>query len=180
MVLAQGVSKLYEESRDFLVAGILMVVFVAAISATKLETKTQARGIGWGDHTSELFGIYYYNASSYQLRLKPFNKDLLDASNYIMEEFGKDENVPMISTLPNYVQCYWYEALTGEDSSEYYGWDYGMGEIKCKLKNQEVEHFIVGKFFKVYKKNKRFFKKFNWVYENKTVFVAETKPKVCK
>lgn len=180
VVLAQGVSKLYEESRDFLVAGILMAVFLAAVSVTKLETKVQARGIGWGDRTSELFGIYYYNASSYRLRLKPFNKDLLDASNYIMEEFGKDENVPMISTLPNYVQCYWYEALTGEDSSEYYGWDYGMGEIKRKLKNQEVEHFIVGKFFKVYKKNKRFFKKFNWVYENKTVFVAETKPKVCK
>lgn len=180
VVMAQGVSRLYEESREFLAAMALMAVFLAAVSVTKLETKVQARGIGQGDRTSVLFDIYYYNASSYRTRVKPVNQDLLEASNYIMEEFGEDENVPMISTLPNYVQCYWYEALTGEDSSEYYGWDYGMDEIKRKLMGQEVKHFIVGKYFKVYKKHKKFFKKFKWVFENDTVFVAETSAEVCK
>lgn len=175
IITAQAVAVLYEESKDVLIALVVVIVLVAGVNYTHLEGKAQAKGLGLGDRTSILFDIYYNNQANYICRIVPCNEEYLEACNYVMDHMGKDENVPMVATIENYVLCYWYEALTGEDSSEFYGWHYSIEEMQKKLDNREVNYFTICKKSPVYSQNKKYFDSFQRVYENKEIFVAETK-----
>ncbi|EOT28306.1 hypothetical protein C805_00448 [Eubacterium sp. 14-2] len=174
IITAQAVVEIYDEARDLLLSGLFAAVILLGISVTNLEERVQNRGIGYGDRTSELFDIYYHNVTEYRNRKIVFDKDYLEACNYVMENMGKTENVPLISLIDNYEYCYWYEALTGEDSSDYYTWDFGMNDIMDKLNHKETKHFVICKTHPVYLLHQDYFDSFHWVFENDKVFIAET------
>lgn len=175
VITAQALVLIYEEARDVLIAGAVVAAGLVLISASNLEERVENKGIGLGDRTSELFDIYYNNVTTYRTRIIVYNDDYLDACNYVMDHLGETENVPMVSTINNYVYCYWYEALTGEDSTEFYGWNVGIDAMKQKLDDQEVNYFMICKKFPVYTVDKEYFNTFNRIYENDEVFIAETK-----
>lgn len=174
VITAQALVIIYDEYRDILIAGVLTGAVLAGISATNFEEKVQYRGLGYGDRTSILFDIYYNNVSTYRNRIVPCNEDYLDACKFVMENIGKDESVPMVSIINDYTLCYWYEALTGQDSSDFYGWDYTIPELVEKLNNQEVKYFVMNKKYPFYQSWKEYFDGFKCVYENKEIFIGET------
>ena len=85
--------------------------------------------------------------------------------------------MPLISSHDRYENCYWYEALTGNDCSEYYGWDYDFREVKGKLKKRKEKHFAVLIDSLVFQQNKDYFEKFEVVYKNEKSVVYHNKIK---
>ena len=104
-----------------------------------------------------------------------YPEEYFEICNYVVEELESDKEIPLLSTIENYSSCYWYEGITGNDSSDYYGWHYSLYDVQEKLENREVEYFVVYKNSPIYVQNAAYFMEFEWVYENELGFVAKTK-----
>lgn len=174
---AQVVVEWMERQIETLISYVLIFIFLAGMCYGGLEAKLIYGGSGleYADRTSQFFEIYRYNQNTWSNIKISYPQEYLDACNYVMTELKDEELVPVITIQNNYANCYWYEAITGQDCSDYYGWKYGDDEIWEKLDNCDVNYFVIYIDSLVYERNKAYYDSFERVFENDRVMVCSTK-----
>ncbi len=180
VLAVQGIAKLLEEQWEMLAGYGVMVAFLFVMHYGKLEQLVVLSKTGFQEEyrAEQFFSLYDYNISYLKLTGSTFPDDYMDVCRYVVDELGGKEEIPLIALLDNYEKCFWYEAITGNDCSEYYGWKHNFEQVRKKLDNRETDFFAVFKDSEVYEQNEAYFNGFEAVYQNETGVVYRTKKSV--
>lgn len=164
----QGMEELLEKQWEMAVSYGLVVAFLFVMHFSGIEQwmVKHPANVQDEEYAGGVFHIYDFNKAYLLKKDKAFTEEQMDICKYVVEELEAKENVPLIANQQNYEKCYWYEAITGEDSSEYYGWFYKFNKVAKKLDEQKVKYFAVFKDSAVYLENQAYFEGFSAVYEN--------------
>ncbi|NBH13612.1 hypothetical protein D3Z36_05330 [Lachnospiraceae bacterium] len=173
----QGIAKLLEEQWEILAGYGLMFAFLFVMHYGGLEQLVVLSKAGFQEEyrSGEFFSLYDYNLSYLKLTGSTFPDDYMEVCKYVVDELEGQENVPLIAAHENYDKCFWYEAITGNDCSEYYGWKHNFEEVRKKLDNQETDYFAVFKDSGIFEENKTYFNAFDVIYQNETAVVYSTR-----
>ncbi len=173
----QGVKELLENQWEAVIAYGALFVFLFVMHYGGVEEKVVAHSARFQEEirSSEFFHIYDYNLAYMQVNNTNFKEDYMEMCKYIVDELETSKDVPLIATMENYATCYWYEAITGEDSSDYYGWWYSFDDVSKKLEKQKVEYFAMCKDSPVWENYEHYFKEYPVVFENENSVVYSTK-----
>lgn len=171
----QAVSDLWMKSKEIIVSCGIVFLLTFSVVAFKVESNAINSGTGLSTYekTGLMFDLYRNNVALWKARTLQYPDQYFDICNYVIEEIESDKEVPLLATIENYNSCYWYEGITGNDSSEFYGWHYSLEEVQEKLANGDVDYFVVYKNSPIYIQNAGYFMGFEWVYDNELGFVAK-------
>lgn len=172
----QGVGELLEKQWEILASYGLVIAFLFVMHFGGIEqwVVKHPANVQDEEYAGGVFHIYDFNRAYLSNRNKAFSEEQMDICKYVVEELEEKENVPLIANQQNYEKCYWYEAITGEDSSEYYGWFYKFKKVAKKLDEQKVKYFAVFKDSAVFLENQEYFEEFSTVYENAAGVIYST------
>ena len=175
----QGIAEMLDKHWEILASYGLTFLFLFVMHYGKLEELVVLNKSNFQEayRSDQFFHLYDYNKSYLMITGSTFPDEYMDMCRYVVDELGREENVPLISSHDRYEKCYWYEALTGNDCSEYYGWGYDFREVKGKLKKRKEKHFAVLIDSLVFQQNKDYFEKFEVVYKNEKSVVYHNKIK---
>ncbi len=175
----QGIGELLDKQWEILAGYGVTCLFLIVMHYGNLEELVILSKANFQEENraEEFFHLYDYNKSYLMITGSTFPDEYMDICRYVVDKMGGEENVPLISSPEKYEKCFWYEALTGNDCSEYYGWDYIFWEVKDKLEKHETEYFAVFKDTLIFQQNKDYFKKFEVVYKNKKGVLYRNKAK---
>lgn len=173
----QGMEKMLEKHWEVLVSYGLVFVFLFGLHFGGIERKIVESSANFQteEHAGVLFDLYDNNRPFVLKSDITFSKDYMDICKYVVDELESEKDIPLIATQENYEKCYWYEAITGEDSSDYYGWWHKFKNVRKKLDGQKVEFFAVFKDSPVFEENEDYFTQFEVVYENETGVIYRTR-----
>lgn len=146
IMTVKAVRELWRKSKEILISFASVFVVIAFMNFSGYENYLISTGTGIQNtnKSANLFDLYNYNRYIYSLSGPMMPDEYLDACNYVIENIDDEEVVPMLATIHNYSSCYWYEAITGEDCSSYYGWENEDVELLCeKMENDGIKHFVV-------------------------------------
>lgn len=164
----QGIEKLLEEQWEILASYGFVFAFLFVMHYGKLEQLVVLSKADFQEEyrAGEFFSLYDFNKSYLSLTGSTFPDEYMDICQYVVDELGGEENIPLIAARDNYEKCFWYEALTGNDCSEYYGWKYNFEKVRKKLEHQKTDYFVVFKESAIFVNNVKFFERFEVVYQN--------------
>lgn len=182
IIAVQVVLEWMRQQVEILVSYVMIAVFLAVMNYGGIEDKlvNGISGLESVNHATQFFGIYGYNQILRGTIGIAYPQEYLDACNYVMENLKDEELVPVITIKDNYANCYWYEAITGQDCSDYYGWVYKDDVIQKKLDNREVNYFVIYIDSLVYERNKAYYDTFERVFENDRVMVCSTDRRIIR
>lgn len=168
---------IYNFYKVFMIVDAILFVFWFVMHYGGVEEKVVAHSARFQEEirSSEFFHIYDYNLAYMQVNNTNFKEDYMEMCKYIVDELETSKDVPLIATMENYATCYWYEAITGEDSSDYYGWWYSFDDVSKKLEKQKVEYFAMCKDSPVWENHEDYFKEYPVVFENENSVVYSAK-----
>lgn len=174
----QGMGKLLEEHWEMLASYGLVFLFLFVIHFGKVEAKAVQNWANFQEeeHAGVFFHLYDFNNDYAHQERCAVPPKYMELCRYVVDELDSDKDIPLLATQGNYEDCYWYEAITGEDSSDFYGWWHNFSDVKRKLESQKVEYFAVYKNSDIFRENREYFKKYEKVYQNKKAVVYRTSP----
>lgn len=164
----QGIAKLIEKQWELLAGYACMCLFLFVMHYGKLEQLVVLSKANFQEEyrAEEFFVLYDFNRSYLAITGSTFPDEYMDICRYVVDELGEKGNVPLISSEEKYEKCFWYEAITGNDCSEYYEWWYKFKEVQQKLESGTAEIFAVFKDTLIYENHKDYFDSFEIIYEN--------------
>lgn len=118
--------------------------------------------------------LYGHNCGVYRSSWVQYADEYMKVCNYVIENLKQEKEVPMLAAGEEYSYCYWYEAITGRDSAEYFGWTQEFSEIQEKLESRAVNYFVVYKNTAMYTSYQDYFETFDKVYDNDLAMVCST------
>ena len=116
------------------IAGYYVLVVLALFV---FETQNSQKG------ENRMIDVYQFNLALYQGSYVQCAPEFLDSCRYIMKELPEGAQVPILVEQDLYNTCYWYEGITGKNSSGYYTWFRDVNEIRQDLSNGAVPYFAV-------------------------------------
>lgn len=123
---------------------------------------------------ARMVDVYQFNLALYRGSYVQCPPEFLEPCRVIMEELPEDAEVPLIAEQNLYSTCYWYEGITGKNSSAYYTWFRDINEIKQDLSNGAVPYFAVLYNSSVYQENADFINQFPCVNQNGVMGIYAT------
>lgn len=170
VLAVQGIESLLEEQWEILAGLGVMCALLFVMHYGKLEQLVVLSKANFQEEyrADAFFSLYDHNLNYLKLRGSTFPDEYMDICRYVVDELDQEGNVPLISSEDKYEKCFWYEALTGNDCSEYYAWRYDFDEVEEKLDSGSTEIFAIFKDTEVFQKNKDYFSDFEVIYENST------------
>lgn len=175
-ITVQAIDEIWNHNRDMLITMIVMFLGIGIIKYGTIEEHIVKYGDGFSGvvRCDNLFALYDYNAEGIKQKSYQFTSGQFAIAEYVMEELRDktDKPIPSITSLTNYALCYWYQGITGEDNTTFFGWEYSMKKLKHKIANHEVDYFVIFKGTKMYKDHKKYYDSFERVFENEDGFVA--------
>ena len=102
------------------------------------------------------------------------SEDEIEGYGWILDNL-RDKDVPMLSNQEDYKSCYWYEGITGNNSSKYYGWNFKAKTIFDRINKDKDGYFCVrtnSVFYNTYKKQ---IERYDLVYQNSGLLVYKNK-----
>lgn len=172
----QGIRELLEEHWEMLAACGLVVFFLVVMHFGGVEKKIVNHPAQYQveEYAGSFFRIYDFVHAYLQNKICPMKEGHMQICQYVVDHLEHDEDIPLLATIENYDRCFWYEAMTGEDASDYYGWQHDFSELQQKLENQEVEYFAIFKESPIFQDHRKYFKQFEKVYSNKNGVIYRT------
>lgn len=175
-ILVQAIDEMWNHDRNMFTTIVIMFLGIGVLKYGTIEEHIVKYGgdLAKANRSDEFFLLYDFNSEGRQHRTYQFTSGQFEIAEYVMEELEDktDKPVPSITTLDNYALCYWYQGITGEDNTTFFGWEYSMKQIKEKIANHEVDYFVIFKGTVMYKLNKKYFESFEHVFENEDGFIA--------
>lgn len=167
MVALLAAFELYEHQKEMLYSLLVVVAFFVVMSLGKIEDKViEHTGLCTLNHSNQYFDIYYY-VKAYGSSGSSYDARLLDLSREVIQKWGTDDkNVPLLVDAVNYGYAYWYDAITGEYSADFYGWCYPFDEIIKRIDQQECDYLAIIKNQNFYSDYAAYFNSFDKVYED--------------
>jgi len=96
----------------------------------------------------------------------PYSPDRISLFRYIYDNLG-NSTVPLLGDLPNYLDVYWCENLTGQDLSDYYFWTAGAENcIQRIAMRKEVDYVTLMYGTQLYEDTAFIWNRYEKVYEN--------------
>lgn len=141
-------------------SSIIPVICIFSIfGSTRYDMKSDA---------IQLFNIYDYNRDKLTNK-RIYWPDLLALYQYAIDnlEPKTDNVIPFFIGPDNCEHQYWFEALSGEDTSAYYTWFIGKDTFINKLEAKEFDYIIILNGDLLYQANETYFDQFEIVMENK-------------
>lgn len=176
VLTAEALEKLWTDSKDLLISMFAVFACVALLFWTNIESRLvySGKGLSSSDKSTVVFDIWSYNRMLYNSRYLKYSEEYFEACNYVIEELKEEEKaVPLLATQENYSACFWYEGITGESCSDFYGWFYPFDVVKEKIENKEINYFVVYKDSPIYAAYEDYFEEFEYVFENELALVAK-------
>lgn len=175
-IMVQAIDEMWKNDRSMFITIAVMFVGIGTLKYGAIEERIVIYG---GDITKEVrsndfFHLYDYNSEGLQQRTYQFTSGQFEIAECVMEELSDttDKPIPSITNIHNYATCYWYQGITGEDNTTFFGWEYSMEELKDKIAAREVDYFVIFKGSQIYIDNKKYFDSFERVLENADGFIA--------
>lgn len=176
MISFQAICSIMEKHSK-LVAGygiIVLLVIVGYFGKYESQMLVKDTDIEAQLHNNSKLGLYGYNCGLYRMLYVQYPEEYLEACDYVIEQLQKERDVPMLAGIENNSHCYWYEAITGQECSEYYGWTQDFVDIQHKLDAKDVNYFVIYKNTYLYLSHRDYFESFNKVYDNELAMVCST------
>lgn len=113
------------------------------------------------NYSQKMFSLYNWNK---MIANNPVigGDEFLPACEWVLEN-GADKDIPLIAGGDVYYYQYYYDALTGENSSWCCGWWYSVDELKQKFDNEDIEFAVIVKEGALYNDNQQFWDSFDVV-----------------
>ena len=164
-----GVLEMKKEHWESLLSYGALIVFLFVMHYGHIESKIieHKKSLLAEEYASMFFNLYDNN-KAWLVDAQPlFTETYMELCRYKVDHLSGEE-VPLLSSQEGYAKCYWYEAATGEDCSDYYGWQNSYKEIIKKLKANGVKYVAVYREDSIYGEHASDFEKLERVYDNGT------------
>lgn len=176
IIAFQAICSIMEHHSRFMISYCVVVLLLTIGYFGKYERQmlAQETDIETELHINRKLGLYGYNYGLYRMTYVQYADEYMKACDYVMKELKNENQVPMLAGIENYSHCFWYEAITGRDSTEYYGWTQEFSEIQDKLDSHDVDYFVIYKNTNIYLSYQDYFESFDKVYDNDLAMVCST------
>ena len=178
VLTAEAIESLWDKAKDLLISVFVVFACIACLFWSGFEARIvySKTGLANADKSSSIFDIWGYNRMLWQNRYLKYSDQYFAICDYVIEELKDEEKpVPLLATQENYAACFWYEGITGEACTDYYGWFNSFDVIKQRIEDGEINYFVVYKDAPIYAMHLDYFEEFEYVYENELGFVAKVK-----
>lgn len=161
IIVANGVSSSIKNNYSTFISlsfAIPILFILSFFGPSRYEIKNDAR---------KFFDIYVYNENKL-VDKRIYWPKLLNLYQYAIDNLeNKTETViPFFIGADNCEHWYWFESLSGEDSSKYYTWNIGPDAFLKKIEAHEFDYVIILKGDLLYLENIDYFSNFEVVFEN--------------
>lgn len=172
VVVLLACMELAKRQWEMLVSLGALVAFLGIMYSTKLEDNILANTMltPW-NHSQQFFDIYTFNRDRFGVS-KLYDSQLLEFCEFTLEKMEKKDEeecdvIPLLADSGTYAYVYWYDAITGQQSYEYYGWCNELNKIERMLDEGCCDYLVVLKSSDIYRDNREYFDGFDRVMENK-------------
>ena len=111
------------------------------------------------------FGIYDENLYLLSV-IRPYSPAKLDLYNYVRENLN-DETIPLLADYINYLDFYWYQNMTGQDTDDYFFLTHDINNLIQRIGvRKETKYVMLLYDTSVYKENTLLWRRYKKVYDN--------------
>lgn len=151
-----------DRQKEMLITVIILVAGLAFIDNRGVETwLLQETRLSDVNYSHEMFSLYNWNKMI-------SNKPVIIQDNFIPVcswslDNAENEQVPLITGNETYFYQYYYDAITGQDSTVCCGFWYSVDELKQRLQSEDIEYAVIVKEGGLYTENQTFWDSFDVV-----------------
>lgn len=172
----QGACHIWEEQKEILISGLVVVAFVFGLFGLRLEEKIMQGGnatsyITPANRSNELLSIYWHNLQCWS-PVSLYDARILELCDFVLED-EQEREAWLIADIGTYYYTYMFDSITGQNSSPVYGWYYSIDEIKDTVMQGEEKYILVLYQSEIYQENQEFFESFHKKMENELGCVLE-------
>lgn len=163
----QAIGMLWDDSKEIVLSGAVLFVFLATMCWGKIEQRIVASETHLQDtvESDNFFKLYKYNVYLFKSRGTKYTPEMLEICENVIN-LECDTDIPQLATLNEYCTCYWYDAITGQDGSMYYGWNNTVSEIREKLKSGKTDYFVLFYNTSMYDEMKQYLSEYDIEFQN--------------
>ncbi len=171
----EALGLLWKKMREIVVSFAVIYASFALLCLGSVEDKIRANSplLVTENRGNPFFALYLLNKQYLRTDWKQFEmpKGMFGLVEYVGEQ--GEEQIPFLTDIDQYAFCYWYEALTGQNSFDYYGWFHPLEEQEELWEKNGVDKVALWKKSSYYQENRKYFKQFDKVFENKECVVID-------
>ncbi len=175
IVNVEALAWLWENVREMVISFAAIYLAFALLCFGNVENKLQERSplLVNANRGNPFFALYLLNEEWLRRDWAQFEMPdgMFSLAEYVLERDG--ERIPFLTDIDQYPYCYWYEALTGQDSSAYYGWFHPVDEQEEMWESGGIDRVAVWKSSSYYQENRKYFRQFDKAFENKDCVVID-------
>lgn len=151
-----------DRQKEMLITVIILVAGLALIDNRGVETwLLQETKLFDVNYSHEMFSLYNWNKMI-------SNKPVIIQDNFIPVcswslDNAENEQVPLITGNETYFYQYYYDAITGQDSTVCCGFWYSVDELKQRFQSEDIEYAVIVKEGGLYTENQTFWDSFDVV-----------------
>ena len=144
VILPNAIFELWNKERNMLLSLSAIIIFLVCMQFGKVEAKVVEKTIltPW-DHSRQFFDLYMNNMSYASTSIGLYDQRFLDSCQFVIQNIEENSRVPIIADFNTYSYAYWYDAITGKRSVDYYAWCYSFDEVKSHIEAEECDYFIM-------------------------------------
>ena len=176
LIAVRAVVEMVDEKNAALWAILIMYMIPCFLQFRNIENRLIATGtnIQQVNHTSNFFLLWSKNRELMHITIPVASEDEFEGYGWILDNLS-DKDVPMLSNQEDYKSCYWYEGITGNNSSKYYGWNFKAKTIFDRINKDKDGYFCVRTNSVFYNTYKEQIERYDLVYQNSGLLVYKNK-----
>lgn len=173
-------AQIRKEEITYWIAYSSIIVLSAIMCFGKVEEKFYyVEDVEEVKNYKELLGIYEYNIELLKkdYETEKYSDEKFEIMQYVIDNLsGKDTPTVFLMTSNCKGDCYWYEAITQQDSKAFYSsrWkNENLELLESALKENDIQYFVILKSSQAYNRYPEYFEKYEWIFENEEGIIAK-------